>query len=554
MKRYTTALLLLLNLSCHQESAKNNLSVENPYYDLAKDFQSKNLSDSSFIYFNKAKEKSLKDGDSVKAAKSLINMAIISGGRGDFFASQEISLSAIKYLDSTVQEQREIASSNYNNLGKMANRLNNYDEAARFFLKSISLTDKENSKNIYLNNLATNLTDQLKYDQALKVFKQLINKKTIQENPVTFSRVLSNHSKTKWLADPNYNPVPAFLEALHTRLKENDLWGQNASFAHLADFYMDKKPDSALFYAHKMYNVAQSISSADDQAFALERLIKLSEPRQSRLYFEIYKKIEDSLETDRNAAKNQFAMIRYDTEKNKADNLILQKDNAEKEFLLIATMMVIIAASIISVLWYRKRKQKLKWEAEAVIRDNKLKLHKKVHDVVANGLYTIMSEIENKNELDKERILDKIEGLYEKSRNISYDENPVIELNFKEKIDSLMASFSTDDRRVSLVGNEEKLWADVSAQAKHDIGHILQELMVNMKKHSGATNVVFKFSEAEQQINIYYADDGVGIKGTPNFRNGLTNTENRIKGINGRIIFDTNKEKGLIIHISFPTK
>ncbi|MBE9602281.1 tetratricopeptide repeat-containing sensor histidine kinase [Pedobacter sp. MC2016-24] len=553
MKTYITALLLLLNLSCHQDKIKNQVSQENPYYLKAYDFLSKQNTDSSFIYFNKAKEKFLKDGDSIKVAKCLINMAIISGGRGDSFGSQEISLSAVKYLDPTLEEEREILSSNYNNLGKMANRLKNYEQAAQFYFKSIELSNDSASKNIYLNNLAINLTDQLKYSEALNYFKQLLATKSIQENPTTFSRILSNTAKTKWLQDPNFNPVPDFLKALQIRQQGKDFWGQNASFAHLTDFYMNKRPDSALFYAHQMYRVAQQVTSADDQMYALERLVKLSEPKLSKQYFETYRKLKDSLETDRNAAKNQFAMIRYDTEKNKADNLLLQKDNAKKEFLLIVTLILVAAGTFLLLLWYRKRKQKMELQAENAIRDNKLKIHKKVHDVVANGLYRMMSEIENKEDIDKERILDDIEVLYEKSRDITYEEIHAAEPDFPEKINRLMASFGATNRRISLVGNEEVLWDQVSAKAKHEIVHILQELMVNMKKHSGASNVVLKFERIGNQVNIYYTDDGVGIKGKPNFKNGLTNTGNRIGSIGGAITFDTNNDRGLSIFISFTT-
>jgi tetratricopeptide (TPR) repeat protein len=552
LKTYITALLLLFTLSCHQDKFKNKVFPENPYYLKAYDFLSKNSSDSSFIYFNKAKEKFLKDGDSVKVAKCLINMAIISGSRGDSFGSQEISLSAVKYLDTTVEEQKEILSSNYNNLGKMANRLKNYEQAAQFYLKSIELSNDSASKNIYLNNLAINLTDQLKYSEALKYFKQLLATKSIKESPITFSRILSNNAKTKWLQNPKFNPVPDFLKALHIRQHGKDFWGQNASFAHLTDFYMNKSPDSAFLYAHEMYQVAQQISSADDQVYALERLIKLSEPKQLKQYFETYKKLKDSLETDRNAAKNQFAMIRYDTEKNKADNLILQKDNAEKEFLLIVTLVVVAAGTLLLIVWYKKRKQKLALEAKATIRENQLKIHKKVHDVVANGLYTMMSEIENRDDLDKDRILDRIEVLYEKSRDISYEDSPVVEPNFKKKINNLMAAFGTERTRISLVGNEEELWSQVGPKAINEIGNVLQELMVNMKKHSGARNVVLKFEKIGHQINIRYTDDGIGIEGEPNFKNGLTSTGNRIDSIGGSIIFDTKKNKGLKVQISFP--
>lgn len=546
--------------SCHQDEVKQKVTIENPYYDRAWYFSDHNLSDSSFIYFNKAKEKALKDEDSVTVAKSLINMAIISGGRGDFFGSQEISLSAINYLNPAVENEREILSSNYNNLGKMASRLKNYPQAAQFYLQSIEFSNKETSRNIYLNNLAVNLTEQQKYNQALQYFNKLITSKSIKEDSITFSRILSNASKTRWLQNPEYNPVPNFLNALHIRKKKNDLFGQNASLAHLTDYYMIKRPDSAMFYARSMYLLAQRIKSADDQLYALERLIKLSPHQQSKQYFETYKKLQDSLETDRNAAKNQFAMIRYETEKNKAENLNLQKENVEKKyqitmqkFLLAGTFLLFVAGAVISILWYRKRRQKLALEAESAIRDNKLKIHKKVHDVVANGLYRMMSEIENREEIDRERILDGIEVLYEKSRGITYEDSPVAEHDFQEEMNSLIGSFGAMDTRISLVGNEKALWDQVSAKAKHEIAHILQELMVNMKKHSGASNVVVKFEHIGNQVNIHYMDDGVGINGQPNFKNGLTNTGNRIGSIGGTITFDTKNDKGLRIHISFTT-
>lgn len=560
LKAYLATLLSLFIFSCqHQEKVATKILEENPYYLRAYDFLGKNISDSSFIYFNKAKEKFLKDGDSVKIAKCFINMAIISGGRGDFFGSQELSLAAIKYLNPNIQEQREVLSSNYNNLGKMAYSLKNYPQATQFYLKSIEFTNEEASRNIYLNNIAVNLTDQKEYASALKYFKQLLESKSIKQNPVTFSRILSNNAKTRWLQNPANNPLPDFLKALAIRQRGNDLWGQNASFAHLADFYLDKKPDSALYYAHRMLNIAQDIESADDKAYALERLIKLSEARQSRQYFEAYVKLEDSLETDRNAAKNQFAMIRYETEKNKTENLRLQRDNAENKYEIIkhktrftVAILLFTGILIIARLWYNKRRQKLALEAEAAIRNNELKIHKKVHDVVANGLYTVMSEIENKKDFDKDHILDKIEALYEQSRDITYDRSPITEINFAEKINDLMTSFSTENRRVLLVGNEDEFWRSVTAQAKHEIEHVLQELMVNMDKHSGASTVVVKFERIENHVNIYYTDDGVGIKGTPNFKNGLTNTGNRIQGIGGKIIFGANNQMGLKVQISFP--
>ncbi|HWW37901.1 tetratricopeptide repeat-containing sensor histidine kinase [Pedobacter sp.] len=559
MKKYITLLLLLVFASCHKENIKDKPRVPTPYYDKAWSFSDKGMVDSSFVYFNKAKEESLKQGDSILVAKSLINMAIISGDQGDYFGSQELSLSAIKYLNISNAKQKEILSSNYNNLGKMAHLLKNYDEATSFYIKAIALSNNEQSKIIYANNIAINLSAQKRYHESLKYFEQLLRNKDVQKSNNNFSRILSNISKTRWLQNPNYNAAPDLLRALHIREKENDLWGQNASFSHLSDYYYKKQPDSALFYSRKMYWVAKEIKSPDDQLQALQKLVKLSHPEETKQYFGLYQKLEDSVQTARNAAKNQFAVIRYETEKNKADNLLLQKDNTEKKYQIIkqkivsiSTIFVLVAASIIAVLWYKKRKQRLELEAQTAIRENQLKTSKKVHDVVANGLYRVMTEIENQEEIDKDRVLDKIEDLYEKSRDISYEEVKFTDQNFHERVSELIKSFATDTTKVALAGNDPQLWKKVTAQVKYEIENILQELMVNMGKHSGASNVAVRFEQKQNKINIYYTDNGIGMPEEMRFNNGLRNTGTRIESIHGEITFDTKVEKGLKIQISFP--
>lgn len=559
MKKYITLLLLLVFASCHKENIKDKTRVPTPYYDKAWSFSDKGMVDSSFVYFNKAKEEALKQGDSILVAKSLINMAIISGDQGDYFGSQELSLSAIQYLNIHNEKQKEILSSNYNNLGKMAHLLKNYDEATSFYIKAIALSNNEQSKIIYSNNIAINLSAQKRYNESLKYFEQLLRNKDVQKSNNNFSRILSNISKTKWLQNPNYNAAPDLLRALHIREKENDLWGQNASFSHLSDYYTQKQPDSALFYSREMYWVAKKIKSPDDQLQALQKLVKLSHQEDIKRYFGLYQKLEDSVQTARNAAKNQFALIRYETEKNKADNLLLQKDNTEKKYQIIkqkivsiSTIFVLVAASIIAVLWYKKRKQRLELEAQTAIRENQLKTSKKVHDVVANGLYRVMTEIENQEEIDKDRVLDKIEDLYEKSRDISYEEVKFTDQNFHERVSDLIKSFATETTKVALAGNDPQLWKKVSAQVKYEIEHILQELMVNMKKHSGASNVAVRFEQKQDKINIYYTDNGIGMPEEMRFNNGLRNTGTRIESIRGEITFDTKVEKGLKIQISFP--
>ena len=142
--------------------------------------------------------------------------------------------------------------------------------------------------------------------------------------------------------------------------------------------------------------------------------------------------------------------------------------------------------------------------------------------------------------------------MYEKSRDISYEEHHSLDQHFHEKVTNLLKSFVTENTKILFLGNTADLWKNTNIQVKYEVEHILQELLVNMKRHSQASNVFIKFEQKHKNINISYTDDGIGIQQDIKFKNGLTNTGNRINSISGTINFETEIEKGLKIQISFP--
>lgn len=553
MKKYLSLSLLLILVSCSRENRETTKStLVDSLYEKAWFFKDRNIADSSFIYFNLAKEQALHQNDKIKIAKCLINMAVISEEKGDYFSSQDISLSALNYLDPSKENEKELLSSAYNELGQASFLLKKYDEADKFFLAALNLTKADKSKTIYLNNIAINNSHQQRYAEAIARYKELLAMNVIKSDKNNYVRTLSNYAKTKWLQNPNFNAAPIFLKALQSRINNNDLLGQNASYSHLSNFYFKYRPDSALYYANKMYQVAKINKSPSDQVEALQMLIKLSPSQSSKQYFNKYQDLTDSIYIANGNDKNQFALIRYETEKHKADNLKLQKENGEKKYQIIIITSAALFILLAGIFWYRKRKRDIETQSEKAITDSKLKTSKKVHDVVANGLYRVMTEIENQQDLDRNHVLDKIEDLYEKSRDISYEKPTEANKPFHETLSEILTSFATENRKVLIAGNDAELWQRVSERTKYELEHIIQELMVNMKKHSQASNVVMRFENNGEQIKIYYTDNGVGMPKDKGFNNGLRNTGNRIEEINGAIIFDTEVEKGFKIQISFP--
>ncbi|WP_336689611.1 MULTISPECIES: tetratricopeptide repeat-containing sensor histidine kinase [unclassified Chryseobacterium] len=539
-------IILLFILSCSQNQKQENAN-NNSFYNKAWEFKDKGDTDNALINFYKAKDLFLKNQDSIGAGKSLINIGIILTEKGDYFGAQETSLDATNYFNKNVPSNYEFIKSNYNNLGVASYNLKDYESSLKFYDQAIKFSNNILDTQIYLNNKARVLQDTKDYDKALKIYNQIF--RNVSKNKEEYARTLTNLAKTKWLKNQAYNPIPELNKSLDIRVKENDLWGQNSSYAHLADYYIKKnKVDSALFFANKMYLVSKKLKSPDDQLEALQKLIIVENPINSKQYFLLYQKLNDSISISRSKAKNQFALIRFDVEKIKGESA--EKSNSILKLLIgVATLIVTI---IFIIIWYRRRQLKLKQEKELEVKNTQLKISKKVHDVVANGIYQVMAKIENQEDFDREKTLDELEFVYEKSRNLSY-EKAGEEKEFSQEISELIASFNNASVKTFTAGNSSSVWTNISAPVKEEIYQVLRELMVNMKKHSKASHVAVKFEKADQNIEIQYKDNGVGISGDLIYKNGLRNTASRIEGIGGNITFETKIEKGLKVNISFPS-
>lgn len=503
--------------------------------------------DSAFFYFNRAASNTTaKD----VVALAYYNMALIQVSAGDNYGAQESLTLSIKSLDEHQPNGRSYLATDYNELGLTCENLNENRDALNYYRLALHYADDKNLRPYILNDLGNAYSKLGAYNQALSNYQAAISMSS--DAGVIYAKSLTNLTVSRWRRDNHYNAAPELLKSLSIRVKDHDNWGENSSYAHLADFYLTNHPDSALYYAKKMFTVASSLQSPDDELEALQKLIVLSQPIEVKAYFRRYQILSDSLGKSRNAAKNQFALIRYNVEKSKAENLELQKENAAKKYQLGGVLIIVALGSIVLVLWYRKRKQRLQLEAENTIRKNKLQLSQKVHDVVANGLYRVINEIENNDKVNKNAVLDQIEILYEQSRDISYEKSKMPDGDFHEKIARLLTAFGSQVTKVAVVGNKLEIWENVSIDAKYQLEQILQELMINMKKHSHATRVAIRFTHEGDQFHINYTDNGVGFTSDTPYGNGLTNTGNRIQHVGGTIIFDTQPNKGTKIHISVP--
>lgn len=537
-------LLILIIFSC----TKNNNEIDRIDYDKAYKFQNNSQKDSAFKYFNKAKDNFIKHEKFSFAGSCLVNMAIIQNDYGDYYGSQETGLLALKYLNEK-GDSAEL-SSNYNSLGIAFQNLKEYNKASNFYSLAAKFSKNPLDSLTHINNRAVAFGYSKKFDSAINLFNKILVYPNLKENLILYSRVNDNRAYFRFLQNKNYNAQQELFKVLKIRDSINDNLGLIATYSHLSEYFENSDSEKALFYANNMLHFASINKSPDDKLNALKKIIFLEDSRNTKNYFKEYQNLNDSLQIVRNRSKSQFAFERYDSEKFKRENV--EKDNSILK--LYIGVAALIALIIFIVFLYRKRQLKLKQEKELEVKNTELRYSKKVHDKVANKVYHVMSEVENTENMNKEVLLYKLDGIYQISRDISYEKKDVaLEHNFSQHLSQMLKSYSSENIKVPIIGNEESLWEDVGDHSKVEVFYILQELMTNMKKHSKANKVLLDFSCENDLINIVYSDNGIGIlEFSP--KNGVQNTESRINSIGGTINFDTKTENGLKITLSFPAK
>ena len=518
--------------------------------------------DSAYYYFNRAKEHFLQINDSVNTAKVLGNLAIIHSNQGDYSGSEIHATEALKFLGS--KDSLSFKPSLYNSLAISSRKQADYTEAVYWYRKALQTDKNSMNEKICLNNIAVSHTYLGQYKQSDSILSELLKDSLVLNNRNLYANVIDNLAYSRWKQNPGADLKTEFTDALKIREEIKDEWGQIASHSHLSDYFEKRNPAASLFHARKMYGFAAKLNSPDDEREALHKLIKLESPEKSKILAVEYVNLNDSLVTARNRARDRFAKIRYDSERNRAENQLLKIETAQQELEIQKRKLFgIISASLIilvcggSLALYRIQKVKNQKRLNEEIHTTENKIARKIHDDLANNIYRLMSFIENKTAVpgeNKDYILEKLDDIYRLSRNISRENSPIeTGSKYPEELMNLIASYKNEQINIILSGFREKDWENLNREIKIQFYKILQELLTNMKKHSRASLVVLSFGFEKKKLNFFYKDNGIGINENQlNAKNGIHITENRIEKINGTISFVCEPHKGLKVNISIP--
>jgi signal transduction histidine kinase len=528
-------------------------SIGKLYSSLAYYYNSNFQKDSAYHYYILSNNIFSIVGDSVRIGENLSHIALIQAYFGDYQGSDATAIESLKLIG---EDNIDYITFIYNRLAVSSRARKDYNEALYWYDKALNSSSINLKKISYLQNKAITFRDLKKYNESISILDSL--SKVEVKNIRLSARIIDNLAYVRWLSDNDKDPSN-LLKALNLRIKDNDLTGLNASYSHLTEFYKKENPKLALLYASKMYQLASSQKSSRDQLDALHKLIDLDKTDRVKEYYASYIRISDSINDAEGRAKNKFAKLKYDSERNRDENLKLNLEKLESKLelekektnnILGAVSSGTVVIGLLAFVFYRRKKHKQEKREE--VYKTETRIAKKIHDEVANNVVNVMNKIQYTSE-PKEVLLDNLEEVYMLTRDISHQNNTIeTGESFESSLKTLLTSFITNTTSVILKDiNNVELKLLVSDK-QIEIYRILQELMVNMQKHSKATIVVISFKESKNQYSINYSDNGVGIKlNELSLKNGLKNVETRIKSINGVITFETSLKNGFKAFISF---
>nr|BFF36051.1 ATP-binding protein [Tenacibaculum mesophilum] len=570
---FDNKLLLLKTVTKQVDSLyqKKNDSILLAKYFHFKALQSKlaYTNDSAFYYYHLSKDISKKIHDSLAVGRRLLSLAILQKEAKDFLGSEVSLVEALQYLEPINSNiYLEIV---YNNLGIVSEELKQQSEALSNYNKAL-IHNKENKNNggyLYIiNNLGFFYQNQNQHKKAITYFNKGLSQDSIKEKfPVQYALLLENLAFSNYSLGKKENVLRQYEEVLSIREKLNDLSNLSMLHINISNYYKDlnqlKKAQhhssEALKYAEQTHNNKKWLE-------ALKNLSDLTSGEQSKQYLEEYITLNDSLFQNERRLKNQFAKIRYETDKKEKENSVLKTENEKKQAEIlqhkqqktIGWLLFVLSLLLfgVGVLFYFNRKRKLLYQAQLEriqAREHERKqIAKSLHDEVAGDLRLLHRKLEKSNLLEEAQKLDAVK---ENVRNLSHQLSSVSfdKVPFKDQIINLVSDYFEPDFKIKVNGLQNYDWTTINNSIKRLLYLSIRESIQNCKKHAKASKITINFSVRKKYVHLGIIDNGIGFNTTVNKKGiGLQNLQERIEELNGKLTINSEVGKGTQTSIQIP--
>jgi signal transduction histidine kinase len=573
----------------HRLSVKDNDSshVAKSLYYLGDYYDDKTQLDSAFSYYSQSEKLYRKIKDTLNIGKTAFYKAGILFNAGNFTESEIETVTALKLL-SKVNNTRLIYES-YNLLALSLKELNNCKKSLEYFglaLKQLEQQEKENypkekiikSRISCYNNMGRVYEKLENYQEAIYLYNKGLHSKNIKLNyPKLYAMLLNNLGYSKMKLGNNKGVEKLLFESLRIRDSLQILSGIVSSKIRIGEYYLYKKDTvKALAYIKEGFILSKKIKSNSDVTLSL-KLLTENDSKNKTFYSNLYFKVNDSIQNVERQTRNKFARIAYETDQIEENNEILSKRNTN---IIIGSGIIILFLGGFFIIYRLKSKNKellsiqeqqaanekiyqlmlaQQSETEKARNEERNRIAMELHDGIVNSIFTTrfnLIQLDPNVVEKKQQLVTELEKAENEIRRVSHDlrQNLLFQdKNLPEIITTLVTSQKNQYNTKFDVSVDKYIdWSLVSSTNKIHIYRIIQEAIQNINKYSKAERCYIMLLKTADKITIRIWDNGIGFNPEKvKYGIGLKNIKDRTKSLNGELKINSEIGNGTTIEIVF---
>lgn len=566
---------------------KDTVHIAKSLYFFGDFYEEKSQLDSAFSYYSQSEKLYKRIKDTLNTGKTTLYKAGILFDAGNFTESEIETVNALRLL-SKVNNTRLIYES-YNLLALSLKELNNCKKSLEYFdltLKQLEQLERENypkekivkSRISCFNNMGRVYEKLKNYQEAIHLYNKGLQTKDLKKNyPKSYAMLLDNLGYSKMKAG-KFNGVDRLLfESLRIRDSLHNVIGIVSSKINIGEYYLYKKDSiKALAYIKEGFILSQKIKSSPHTIQSLKLLME-NDFKNKTYYTNQYIKINDSLHEVERITRNKFARIAYETDEIEDKNQLLVKRNTY--ILIIAVVLIVFLATFFLIYRLKSRNKELLFikdqqeanekiyqlmlkqqsETEKGREEERNRIAMELHDGIVNSIFTTRFNLIqlDSNAVDKkQQMVEELEKTENEIRRVSHDlkQNLLFEdKSLPEIITNLVESQQNQYNTKFDVSVDKYIdWSSVSSDGKIHIYRIIQEAIQNINKYSKAERCYIILLKTDDKTTIRIWDNGIGFNPEKVKQGiGLKNIKERTKTLNGVLKIISSIGNGTTIEVIF---
>lgn len=523
--------------------------------------------------------------DDAKKRRDSINMIYSLNGIAGFYGRLDSTkLSISSYMAALKLAQQSKNDYEYafllNNIGLIKLRLQSSEEAIKDLKKGLEIAKRVESSRLEITireNIGYYYSDMDSLDQAEKEFRYTLdlsrrkNYNSLAFNSMVNLGVLERRKGNIERSDS------LMWSALKMAKTEKLTYAISKIYLSLAQINLEQKKYKELDQFLDSAAAYRSMANPNEIQELIYRLKYQSLESQGKFdeALQMYKRLtffRDSLDNQGHVQLMSELQLRYDVERSEKEKLEERnryEQKLAKEKLSSATLrfnigvvsiIFIILLGLFFIHHYRsKQKKEIEFSNALVnkLEEERSRIARDLHDGLGQSLVILKNKVSRKQE--EKDFFEEVDGdfsrVIEEVRTISRSLVPpeLRRLGLSKSLEKLFREISTSTAIFTQLDLEELIEDEINETDQVRLYRVIQELLNNTIKHSDASAVKLVMTSKNDEVSLYYQDNGVGFDVDKAFQKentlGLKGIEQRIRAMNGMIKYEK-ALKGIQIKIT----